>query len=168
MAALVPDLWLAVGVDPGASGGFAWLDCHGNYEAWDVDTKSLTDLRDLFGSVKAARDAGYAVVVALEDVHGRGGWGAKQTFSFGGAWWVPHSFLSDEGYDTLSIKPTQWQTEILGRGNPAPRDKDARKRLWVRAAERKFPEFCYTSGQADALWLANAAAVARGWLPGKD
>lgn len=156
-----------MGVDPGASGGVAWIDCHGDSEAWSLDTKDLTLLRTTFDPVLAAWEAGYEVTVGLEDVHGRGGWGARQTFSFGGSFWVAKSFLLDEGYDVQLIKPTRWQTEILGAGIRAPRNKTDRKQHWVDAAVAKWPGFDYTSGQADAMWLAFTAAVDMGWVSGK-
>lgn len=160
-----PDNWIAVGIDPGAKGAVAWLDSEGNYDASEIDTKSLGSLMWCLEEAKGALEAGYECVVGLEKVSGRGGWGAKKLFSFGGSWWVPNACLLDEGYEVEHIVPVRWQREIMGPGIAAPRNKEARKGLWVASAEDMWPDIEVTSGMADALWIAHTAAVIRGWLP---
>jgi hypothetical protein len=158
---------VAVGFDPGAEGGFAILTPRGVDYVCTLDTKCLVSVWECLDLLpcKPAR-----VVVGLESVHGRWGWGARSIFGLGGAFWVVKSSLLARDIDFEEIVPVRWQRELWGTTSPfkGKRARDDRKRAIIDAAEAKWPDWHLRSGEADAIWIAHRVAVEQGWVESQE
>lgn len=120
-----------IGIDPGLSGALAVVDAEGDlhglydlpvkykYED-DRNTKRIIDgnkLKNIFIAIIAEHGA-EELVVALEDVHGRGinnkdkekiSWGASVTFSLGETIGAIRTCVDLLGYNIVLISPTFWK-----------------------------------------------------------
>lgn len=157
-----PPTWVVVGIDPGKTGGFAMLFPDREAEVWRVDTGS-SDLLDL---LETAKGMSPRLIVAVERVHGRGGWSATANFSLGGSASVPSAGCEFFGGQFVDIAPITWHREAWGESQERM-TYDERKRKSQRKAEERWGYPHLQSGQADALWIAMAACKRLGLTPHK-
>lgn len=79
--------------------------------------------------------------------------GQKMQHERAGLWWLAYRELL--GWSKVAvIPPSSLKSYALGKGNGKGTDKDA----MMLATARRFPTFDGDNNQADALWLAHAAA----------
>lgn len=140
--------WRCFGIDPGATGGVAYVGSDGSANAWTLDTKDLRAVLDCLDSAPRA----HATAAAIEHVWGRGGWGANTNFSLGGAFHVARNAYAIRGMEYAEVQPIVWQNAVAVE--PLPPSGDARKAALIRLAELRFPHFRFRSGEADAILIA--------------
>lgn len=137
-----------IGIDPGQSGGIAWVDSafvvpRVAFAAKMPETEHdvCAHLRDL-----AARRGDPALVV-LEHVTPMPKQGLSSTWKFGQHYGMLRGVLSALGFRYELARPQKWQAALgcLTRG-----DKNITKAM----AQRLFPELHVTHATADALLLA--------------
>ena len=132
-----------IAIDPGASGGIAWIDRDGNVQAEkmpDGMTAICDRLRMLFYDVKNNRTVLEKVGTYVPGNSGP----AAATF----ARHCGHleAALYCLGYSVEQVAPTVWQRPL---GLPA--DKGERKRAIKEAMARRYPHLKVTLATADAL-----------------
>jgi len=141
--------WL--GVDPGASGGFAMIreDVHGVFrvDAWALASLTLMDTFRIFQIC-----SGFGIrMAALEYVSAMPRQGVSSTFKFGKSYGHLEMGLTAAGIPFERVTPTKWQRALgcLSKG-----DKNVTK----RRAQELFPSFNgITHAIADSLLLAEYA-----------
>lgn len=130
-----------VGIDPGKSGGVAWVDGLGLSALAKKTPASLGDIWDLF---KRGPRPARAVI---EFVHSSPQMGVKSAFTFGegyGAWLMA---LTAARIPYSVITPRRWQTAL---GCLSGGDKNVTK----ARAQALFPALTITHAIADALLIA--------------
>ena len=95
-----------IGIDPGFKGCIVELDTLTRTARY-LDLPFRTDKIINFHKVKGAFDFDDASMIYLEHVHGRGGWGASQVFTFGANYGQVLGFLYDKQHTLLN--PKAWQ-----------------------------------------------------------
>ena len=146
--------WISVGIDPGATGGFAYVGSDGSVGAWTLDTKCLRDLIDCINELPKHNK----LAAALEYVWGRGGgWSAHTNFQLGGAYHVAKQALEIKQIPFAEIRPKDWQAHVWDSWEH-PHTSAERKATLVLAAEAHYPHLKLKSGEADAILLARYQA----------
>jgi len=140
------DKWY-IGIDPGKSGGIAWVDAEGGvYDAVKMPaTEADTD--ELFVSLEAF-EYKYAVI---EHVHSMPGQGVASSFKFGMNYGMLRAFLIAHRIPFVKVTPSVWQRTLkcLSKG-----DKNVTK----AKAQERFPDMeKITHAIADALLIAEYA-----------
>jgi hypothetical protein len=135
-----PNLYLAL--DPGASGGIAFIPENGN--PWAV--KMPDSDKDLF-DLLVATTVDYAPVAVLELVHSMPKQGVSSSFTFGEGYGKLQMALIGAGIPFERVTPQKWQKALgcLTKG-----DKNVSK----RKAQELFPSIQITHAIADALLIA--------------
>lgn len=142
-----------IGIDPGASGGFAVLDDDGR--AWACPMpKTYRGIRQVLDRLTESRTR--RVEAVLENVWSSPGWGHAGAFSFGQNFGALQGMLECYDIEPTLVVPVKWQNVMQCRTPKARReelghtDKNINKAL----AEQLFPGFEVTHAIADALLLA--------------
>lgn len=138
---------IIIGLDPGASGGIAWITDGKPCVEKMPDT--LQDLWQLLSDI-AVMDIhhGYNECKAyLEQVHSMPGQGVASSFKFGQGYGALEMALTAAGIPFERVTPQKWQKALgcLTKG-----DKNVSK----RKAQELFPQMKVTHATADALLIA--------------
>lgn len=143
----IPSLFL--GIDPGASGGFAVLDSSGRI----VDVSKMPDTeRDISDYIAEFRTR--IVVGAIEAVHSMPRQGVASSFKFGASYGGLRMALICHGIPFETVTPQAWQKSMhcLSKG-----DKNVTK----ARAQELFPAQKITHAIADCLLIAEHTRRAR-------
>jgi len=129
-----------LGIDPGASGGIAWISEDGTH----VRAAKMPDTNHDLANILQEYPSRLAI---LERVSSRPGQGVSSTFKFGTNFGLIQGVLSALVIPYELVTPTVWQKAMgcLSKG-----DKNVTK----AAAQRLFPSLKITHATADALLLA--------------
>lgn len=149
-----------VGIDPGASGGIAVLDGHGDV----VKVVQASDERELCDLLREATQPPCRVV--LEKVSGYIGdpHPGSAMFVFGRNVGVTVGCLLTLGVAFEEVEPQRWQSALgLKRKNATPRDKW--KRVLKAHAQSLWPDYRVTLWACDSLLLARFAMLQSGQVP---
>jgi|ETNmetMinimDraft_14_1059893.scaffolds.fasta_scaffold21144_3 hypothetical protein len=152
-----------IAIDPGAAGGFAWLDRDGetHCEPMAVGMSGQADrLRSL-----AAELPGLVAVMEKTGTYVPGNAGPA-TATFARHVGNLEAILYVLGIPTEQVAPSVWQRSL----GPLPRDKGQRKRAIRELVARRFPHLSVTLKTADALGILIWATDKRlsrlvDWLP---
>lgn len=137
-----------IGIDPGKSGGIAWITTHG-----PVAEKMPETLADLWDLIDNIADKGGTmrhaepVTAYIEVVHSSPQMGVKSAFTFGNSYGHLEMALTAAEIPFERVRPQQWQKTMgcLTKG-----DKNVSK----RKAQELFPSLKITHATADALLIA--------------
>ena len=134
---------IAIGIDPGAKGGLAWVH---EGQAVAMAFHRFT-WREVWLELQSLTYNGNRCHAVLERVHAMPAQGVSSTFKFGHAAGMVEGFLVAAGvpYDTVGAAKWQRKMSCLTKG-----DKNVTK----EAASKLFPQLKITHAVADALLLA--------------
>lgn len=143
-----------VGIDPGASGGIAWLDENG------AECLPLPDTEDqIFDTLHMVFAHPSSTTVAIERVHAIPGIGSTtSSFTFGRSFGYLRGILASTAVAWRDVPPQTWQR---GLGLAKDLQGPARKRVLRSIAAQRFPSAKVTLKTADALLIAD-------WLRGQE
>lgn len=141
---------ITIGIDPGKSGGIAWIDERGKM-CVEKMPETLADLWELIVSFQINSEGGCAAY--LEQVQGgllagkKGRMGVTSAFSFGNGFGHLEMALTAAGIPFHRVRPQEWQKAMkcMTKG-----DKNVSK----RRAQELFPEIKFTHSTADAALIA--------------
>lgn len=135
-----------IGIDPGASGGIAWI-CDGK-PCVEKMPDTLQDLWDLVVSISLnAGTGGTGIIAYIEQVHSSPQMGVKSAFTFGNGFGRLEMALTAAGIPFERVRPQVWQKAL---GCMTKGDKNVSK----RKAQELFPQLKITHATADAILLA--------------
>lgn len=141
-----------IGIDPGASGGIAWIDVDSGYDPFvhvqkmpetEADTKEL--LSNILGS---------QVFCLIESVHSMPKQGVASSFKFGRNYGLLRGLLIGLGIPFDEVSPQKWQKAM---GCLTHGDKNVSK----AKAQQLYPHLKITHATADALLIARYASTVR-------
>ena len=138
-----------IGIDPGASGGIAFIESSWSGDLAFAIKQPETD-RDIWNYLSSLRDAGgqkAECFAMLEKVHAMPKQGVSSTFTFGQNYGKLQMALIASGIPFEHVTPQKWQKALqcLTGG-----DKNVSK----SKAQELFPHLRITHATADALLLA--------------
>lgn len=135
-----------IGLDPGVSGALAILTEEG--KPLQVINNNVAPIRYAKEAHAALTYHGHTVqAVYVEDVHGRGCWGAKASFSFGRALGLSEGVLASCGIVPEYVAPIKWMNALDARTG-------GDKAISTARAQELFPGIKTTKRNADALLIA--------------
>lgn len=132
---------MIIGIDPGSSGGVAFIFENGEVEAFKMpDTER--DILDLLSSTGDEKP-----VVFLEKVHTMKGQGIASSGKFMQGYGLLRGIVTALKYPLYDVTPQKWQKSLscLSGGN---------KNVTKQAAQQLFPQLKITHATADALLIA--------------
>jgi len=140
---------LHIGIDPGASGGIAFIPDNNPAGAWAVKMpETLADLWDVIYDCSPERTTcEYSPHACLEKVHSMPGQGVASSFKFGQGFGHLEMALTASRIPFTYVTPQKWQKEL---GCLTGGDKNVSK----ARAQQLFPHLKITHALADALLLA--------------
>ena len=148
-----------LGIDPGISGGIAFLDADGFLE-WGVRTpiiqgkKREYDVRGMRATLTRAASASDSLLVTIEKVHTLPRDGRVGAFNFGCGYGLWLGLLTGLEIPYMEVGPQRWQAAMLAGLPRGPHTKTSA----VRAAKSLFPTIPV---QVKADWgIADAALIA--------
>ena len=136
---------LFLGIDPGASGGLAWI----SDVACGCEKFAATE-RDILRQFDAACEYVNLIIAAIERVHSMPKQGVASSFKFGQSYGFLRGLLTAMEIPFEEVTPQTWQKSMgcLSKG-----DKNVTK----QKAQQLFPELKITHATADALLIAEYA-----------
>ena len=138
-----------IGIDPGKSGGIAWVDPHKSVHAFKMpDTE-----RDIWDSIDALGHEG--TTAFIERVSAMPKQGVSSTFKFGMNYGFLRACLIAAKIPFEEVTPGKWQRSL---GCLSGGDKNVTK----AKAQQIFPELKITHAIADALLIAEYGRRVRG------
>lgn len=169
----IEPVWLAVGVDPGASGAVALIGARGYADGRVVDTKDPYAIEAAMAELFAAADDLYSTIsttfvrrVYIEDVHSMPGEGHVGVFSFGQAKGVPRGWFAARQYVLDLVAPQTWQAHFFGKTLVGV-DKATRKDVILEAARVRWPKASLARAKdeavAAALYIASCGMTEKPW-----
>lgn len=138
---------LHLGIDPGESGGIAFIPDNNPAKAWAVKMpETLADLWECFENYYGDAPV-YTIHACLESVHSMPGQGVASSFKFGRGFGNLEMALTAARIPYTYVTPQKWQKELgcLTKG-----DKNVSK----ARAQQLFPHIKVTHSIADALLIA--------------
>jgi Holliday junction resolvasome RuvABC endonuclease subunit len=140
-----------IGIDPGQSGGIAWIDEKGRACVEKMPV-TLADLWELMQSITegfvAFRASNSLMFKAyIEHVHSSPQMGVKSAFTFGNGYGHLEMALTAAGIPFERVRPQKWQQAM---GCMTKGDKNVSK----RRAQELYPQIKVTHATADALLIA--------------
>ena len=107
---------LFVGIDPGKSGFITLIEegVEPNFIAMPyhrVDGKTIFNeagFKDIYDGLKM-HYGDYEIIVAIEEVGGRGGWSAQNNFNFGHIAGMQEQLFILLGAEIIKVRPQKWQ-----------------------------------------------------------
>lgn len=146
---------LFVGIDPGQSGGIAWINT-------DTDLAGCVSMpeteRDVWDVIYAATQNQYVVAI-IESVFSRPGMGAPAMFKFGRGYGFLRGCLIASGASFEEATPNKWQGAmgvLSSHKNNAAAVRVHKNKLKSKA-QQLFPTLKVTLKTADALLIAEYA-----------
>ena len=139
-----------MGIDPGVSGGLAWVDDSGEVHACAIpDTRK--DLSHLLRTLNGQRGL---TLVEKVGTHVKGN-NASSSVTFGRVCERVEMGLDCHDYRWDHVQPTVWMRFLL-KGAP-PKDHTARKNAIKAVVQRLYPTIKVTLKTADALGILTYA-----------
>lgn len=136
---------ITIGIDPGASGGIAWIDERGRM-CVEKMPDTLRDIWDLLAQFHSFQSAPVCKAY-LEQVHSMPGQGVASSFKFGQGYGGLEMALIAAGIPFERVTPQKWQKAL---GCLTGGDKNVSK----RRAQELFPSIKFTHATADAALIA--------------
>lgn len=139
---------LHLGIDPGASGGIAFIPDNNPAKAWAVKMPdTFADVWDVFHEMDHGDWIDYKIHACIERVHSMPGQGVASSFKFGQGFGHLEMALTAARIPFTYVTPQKWQKEMqcLTGG-----DKNVSK----ARAQQLFPHIKITHALADALLIA--------------
>jgi len=135
-----------IGIDPGKSGGIAWIQDGESCVEKMPDT--LQDLWELLENIAInAQLDNLKIHAYLEQVHSSPQMGVKSAFTFGNGFGHLEMALTAAGIPFTRVRPQVWQKEL---GCMTKGDKNVTR----KRAQELFPTIKCTHAVSDALLLA--------------
>ncbi len=139
---------LVIGIDPGKSGGIAWITEKGIAVESMPDT--ILDLWELINDIVSDIPMIYRqteCIAYLEQVHSSPQMGVKSSFTFGNGFGHLEMALTAANVPFQRIRPQDWQKTLgcLSGGN---------KNVTKQRAQELFPSLKITHKRADACLIA--------------
>lgn len=137
-----------IGIDPGKSGGIAWIT--DGDACVEKMPETLADLWELIADIdraNAIRGNPLRAKAYLEMVHSSPQMGVKSAFTFGNGFGHLEMALTAAGIPFERVRPQKWQQAM---GCMTKGDKNVSK----RRAQELFPQLKPTHATADALLIA--------------
>jgi Holliday junction resolvasome RuvABC endonuclease subunit len=133
---------IIIGIDPGSSGGIAWIT-----DGKPCVEKMPDTLQDLWELIDQFQERHTYCKAYLEQVHSMPGQGVASSFKFGQGYGSLEMALTAAGIPFERVSPQKWQKALgcLTKG-----DKNVSK----RKAQELFPTMKVTHATADALLIA--------------
>lgn len=140
---------LSIGIDPGASGGIAFIQDNKPEVSWAVKMpETLADLWEVIYDCSPTRtSAEYSPHAFLERVHSMPGQGVASSFKFGQGFGHLEMALTAAKIPFTYVTPQKWQKEL---GCLTGGDKNISK----SRAQQLFPHIKCTHAISDALLIA--------------
>lgn len=142
---------MIIGIDPGSNGGVAFF-----HEDWIAVEKlpqtgnALLELFRLYTSGLSKDD----IIVFIEAVKGRGGWGATQSFNFGKGYGRTLGILEALEWIYEEVTPVTWQKRVMNKTSKG--DKNMLKEF----ARELYGNLDKTDGSLPiTLWSADALLI---------
>lgn len=138
---------LHIGIDPGASGGIAFIPDNNPAKAWAAKMpETLADLWELIDGINYFKQY-RSIHACLERVHSMPGQGVASSFKFGQGFGHLEMALTAARIPFTYVTPQKWQKDLqcLTGG-----DKNVSK----ARAQQLFPHLKITHALADALLIA--------------
>lgn len=143
---------MIIGIDPGSNGGIAFF-----HEDW-IAVERLPQTGNALLSLLRTYTAGIQkeeIIVFLEAVRGRGGWGANQTFNFGKGFGRTLGIIEALEWVYEEVTPSTWQKRVIGQTSKG--DKNMLKEF----AKELYGNLDKTGGNLPiTLWSADALLIA--------
>lgn len=140
-----------IGIDPGKSGGIAWI--HDGKPCAEKMPETLLDLWELIEHAGKVHWLNRPQVVAvLEQVSAMPGQGVTSCFTFGNGFGHLEMALTAASIPFVRVRPQKWQKAM---GCMTKGDKNVSK----RRAQELFPSMKITHATADALLMAEYARI---------
>ena len=144
-----PQRWL--GIDPGQSGGIAWIDEDGPHAIPMPATE-----RDVWEVIVLLED--WATFALIETVHSMPKQGVASSFKFGQSYGMLRMALIASGIPFAGITPQKWQGPLGLKRTSKDETITAKKNRHKARAQELFPSLKITHKIADALLLAYTAS----------
>lgn len=143
---------MVIGIDPGANGGVAYF--HTDWIAVEklpqTGNTLLQQFREYTTGIKKEE-----VIVYIECVRGRGGWGATQSFNFGRGVGRTLGIIEALEWEYKEVTPTTWQKRVVGTTSKGD------KNMLKEAAQELYGSLGKTGGKLPiTLWSADALLIA--------
>lgn len=135
-----------IGIDPGKSGGIAWIGDDGTVV--EAMPETLQDLWELIVSISLnAETGGTGIMAYIEAIHSSPQMGVVSSFTFGRGLGNLEMALTAAGIPFERVRPQVWQKELacMSKGD---------KNITKRKAQELFPSLKVTHKTADALLIA--------------
>ena len=141
-----------MGIDPGASGGIAYVCVHAA-TAWKI----VTEDHDVWHQIAILSE--WTRVAVIERVSAMPKQGVSSTFKFGRSAGMLEGFLIAAGFRFGKVAPAKWQKDLKCRsGGNKNVTKIAAQRLWPDLAKS------ITHATADALLIAEWGRLHADWV----
>jgi len=145
-----------IAIDPGASGGIAFLRQSGDVDAFPLPSLTADALFDI--TERGVEDAFNMFTVVIEDVPKFAGRmipsSSTATLHFGYGYLCGH--YEARGYRVIKVPPQSWQ-KTIGIGKKGDLTSAQWKRKLRDEAQRRYPALKVTLDTADALLLLDHA-----------
>ena len=145
---------LFVGIDPGKEGFITLIEegVEPNFIVMPyhrVESKTVFNyagFKDIFDELKIHYE-GYEIIVAIEEVGGRGGWSATNNFNFGFIAGMQEQLFILLGAEIIKVRPQKWQA-YMRQGYPDLKKSSSTGKTQVRdpkavaemIVEKEWPE----------------------------
>ena len=147
-----------IGIDPGASGGIAWIDEDGNADAFGFTRKTEGEIADMCKML----DNGtllHETVATIEWVHAMPSDGKTQAFAFGQSLGLLRGMMAMTSIPLGKVDPMKWKRHfdlIVPRDKALTesKHKTRKKNLDKAKSIDLFPSLKITHSLADALLIA--------------
>lgn len=142
-----------IGIDPGKSGGIAWINSDG--PRVEKMPETLADLWDLVSHIVNDSAMIYRhneFKAYIEQVHSSPQMGVKSAFTFGNGFGHLEMALTASNIPFERIRPQKWQSAM---GCMTKGDKNVSK----RRAQELFPSMKITHATADAMLIAEYGRI---------
>ena len=137
-----------IGIDPGKSGGIAFIDEDNTLQCF----RFSENLSDMIADIKIIRKIDKCFA-KLELVHSFPNQGVRSTFSFGENYGIWQGILSSLDITYSKVTPQKWMAHY----GVLPKVKKDRKNKLKEIAQREYPDTKVTLYVADAILLAKYA-----------
>lgn len=139
---------ITIGIDPGASGGIAWIDERGK-ACVEKMPETLADIWNLIESIRydSTDNFGQNCKACLEQVHSMPGQGVSSSFKFGNGFGHLEMALTAAGIPFERVTPQKWQKAMgcMTKGQ---------KNITKKRAQELFPAIKCTHAISDAILIA--------------
>ncbi len=142
-----------IGIDPGASGGVAWIE--GTHVIARKMPETEKDIYELFLEASDRTEGDTEMFAIIEKVHSSPQMGVTSSFSFGKNYGMLRAFLTSCQIPFDQITPQTWQKAM---GCMSGGDKNVTK----AKAQQLFPKMKVTHAIADSLLIAQYCQSLKG------